>query len=138
MIVSSTVIFGCSIGLFALSRSLFVAVPALVLAGFGVTTMFASCNTIIQTIVEEDKRGRVMSFYAMSFAGMIPFGSLIAGFLARCIGARETVLLGGICSLAGAAFFAWKLPGIRKMVRPVYQRMGILPDVDDTLETVAK
>jgi len=137
-IVRSAALFGGGIALFALSRSLFLALPALVVSGFGVTTMFAACNTILQTIVEEDKRGRVMSFYVMAFSGMIPFGSLIAGSLASWIGARETVLLGGAFSLAGAAYFARKLPGIRTMVRPVYQRMGILPDVSEPIDTVVQ
>ena len=134
-IVRSTAIFGCGIATFALSRSLYVAIPALVLAGFGATSMFASCNTIIQTIVEEDKRGRVMSLYAMSFGGMLPFGNLIAGFLASRLGAREAVLLGGFCSLAGAAFFAWKLPGFKMVVRPIYRRMGILPEAAERVTT---
>ena len=88
----------------------------------------ASSNTIIQTIVDDDKRGRVMSFYAMSFVGMMPFGSLLAGFIASKIGTPATVTIGGIACLIGAAVYAHKLPALRKMVHPIYEKMGIIPE----------
>ena len=89
----------------------------------------ASSNTIIQTIVEDGKRGRVMSFYMMAFLGTAPFGSLIAGWMSAKIGAPHTLLAGGICCIAGAAWFRTELPAIRAAVRPIYIRMGILPEV---------
>jgi MFS family permease len=89
----------------------------------------ASSNTIIQTIVDEDKRGRVMSFYMMAFLGTVPFGSLIAGWMSSRVGAPNTLRFGGVCCLAGAAWFATELPRIRAVVRPIYVRMGILPQV---------
>ena len=98
------------------------------MTGFGSMTLMSSSNTILQTIVEEDKRGRVMSFFTMCFMGMTPFGSLLAGSLAGWIGARNTVLIGALACLAGAALFARKLPLIREQIRPIYQRMGIIPD----------
>ena len=91
-----------------------------------------SSNTVLQTIVDEDKRGRVMSFYAMAFMGMVPFGSLLAGGLANTIGAPNTVLLGGITCVLGSLIFRKKLPGLREMVRPIYVRKGIL--VEPSLE----
>ncbi len=98
----------------------------------------AASNTIIQTIVDDEKRGRVMSFYMMAFLGTAPFGSLIAGWMSSRIGAPYTLLTGGICCLAGAAWFASELPAIRTSVRPIYVRMGILPQVaaglSDTVE----
>ena len=70
--------------------------------------MMASCNTLMQTLVDDDKRGRVMSFYVMSFMGLAPFGSLSFGSLAGVIGAPVTLLIGGILGLAGCGVFAWK------------------------------
>ena len=84
---------------------------------------------MIQTIVDDEKRGRVMSFYMMAFLGTAPFGSLIAGWLSSRIGAAHTLLLGGACCIAGALWFASALPAIRAAVRPIYVRLGILPEV---------
>ncbi len=89
----------------------------------------ASSNTVLQTIVEDDKRGRLMSFYAMSFMGMAPFGSLLAGGLASRIGAQNTVLAGGIVCVAGGLWFGSRLPKLRGMVRPIYVKKGIFPEV---------
>lgn len=72
---------------------------------------------MLQTIVDEDKRGRIMSFYAMAFQGMTPFGQLMAGGLAGQIGAPHTVLIGGLCCVAISGVFAAKLPAIRHMIR---------------------
>jgi MFS family permease len=89
----------------------------------------AASNTILQTIVDEDKRGRVMSYFGMAFMGMTPFGSLFAGVLAGWIGAANTVMVGGIACMVGAVLFATQLPYLRTLVRPIYSRMGILPEV---------
>jgi MFS family permease len=85
-----------------------------------------STNTVLQTIVDEDKRGRVMSFYTMAFMGMVPFGSLFAGSLASAIGAPGTTMIGGISCILGSLLFAKKLPAFRKMVRPIYTERGII------------
>jgi MFS family permease len=87
----------------------------------------AASNTVIQTLVDDDKRGRVMSFYSMAFFGTAPLGSLFAGTVATWIGVPRTILLGGAaCALA--AFGFWRaLPHIRRAARPVYERLGILP-----------
>ena len=98
----------------------------------------ASSNTVIQTIVDDEKRGRVMSFYMMAFLGTAPFGSLIAGSLSARIGAPHTLLLGGICCVAGALWFARELPAIRAAVRPIYVRMGILPEVAAGVQTATQ
>src|SRR6185312_13379392 len=98
----------------------------------------AASNTILQTIVEEDKRGRVMSFYSMSFLGMMPFGSLLAGALAQRIGAPWTVILGGVACLAAAVLFAVQLPRLRTLVRPLYVRLGILPEVAAGMQSAAE
>jgi len=89
----------------------------------------AASNTVLQTIVDEDKRGRVMSFYTMAFMGTAPFGSLLAGSVAERIGAPHTLLFGGIGCLLGAAWFATTLSDLRRDVRPIYVRIGILPEV---------
>lgn len=133
LIVRSAILFSCGITIFALSSSLLLSVPALLMAGFGAMSLISSCNTIIQTIVEEDKRGRVMSFFTMAFVGMSPFGSLLAGSLASHVGVRQTVILGGGACLTGALVFARQLPRIREKVRPIYVRMGIVRETVGTL-----
>ena len=126
VIIVALNIFGAGLIAFSFSRTLALSMGFLFLAGFGMMVQMASCNTIIQTIVEEDKRGRVMSFYAMAFMGMVPFGSLLAGSLASSIGAPWTVAIGGVACMAGSILFARQLPNIRKMVRPIYLDKGIL------------
>ena len=88
----------------------------------------ASCNTVLQTIVEEDKRGRVMSLYTMAFMGIAPFGSLLAGSLASKIGAPGTIMISGIACILGSILFARKLPLLRALVRPIYMRKGIVQE----------
>jgi MFS family permease len=129
--------FGAGVSVLALSDSFALSLAALCMAGFGIMVQVASSNTILQTIVEEDKRGRVMSLFVMAFMGMTPFGSLAAGALAGSIGARGTILLGGGACLAGAALFAHHLPAIREKVRPIYVRMGIIHEVATGMETAA-
>jgi MFS family permease len=87
----------------------------------------AASNTVIQTLVPEDKRGRVMSYYTMAFMGMAPFGSLLAGTLAHRLGAPHAVMITGACCLAGAAWFTTQLKSIRDVMRPLYIEMGIIP-----------
>ncbi|MCG6535344.1 MAG: MFS transporter, partial [Syntrophales bacterium LBB04] len=118
-IVLGSALFGCGLISFSLSRHVGTSLAAMLLTGFGMMTVLTSCNTMLQTIVDEDKRGRVMSFYAMAFQGMTPFGNLMAGSLTSFIGAPNTVILGGACCITISAFFARKLPMLRKMVRPV-------------------
>lgn len=126
VIVRATVLFAFGIMVFALSSNLILSLGALAIGGFGAMTLIASCNTVLQTILDEDKRGRVMSFFTMAFMGMAPFGSLGAGTMSDIIGPRETLLIGGGGCLVGALLFARHLPRIREKVRPIYQRMGII------------
>jgi MFS family permease len=97
--------------------------------GFGMIMQMTSSNTILQTVVDDDKRGRVMSFYTMAFMGTAPFGSLMAGASANYIGAPNTLIIGGICCIIGALFFARKLPELKLLIRPVYMKLGIIPEV---------
>ena len=97
----------------------------------------AASNTILQTIVEEEKRGRVMSYYTMAFVGMMPFGSLLAGSVAARIGAPRTLLMSGICCLAGAAWFRLHLAEVRREVRPIYRELGILPAIAEGIRSAS-
>jgi MFS family permease len=137
IIPSATAVFGAGLIGFSFSRSLWFAVPCLILAGFGFMVQMASSNTVIQTIVDDEKRGRVMSFYMMAFLGTAPFGSLAAGWLSSVIGAPHTLVIGGTCCLVGAAVFARALPAIRTAIRPIYRQLGILPSVAAGLGSAA-
>ena len=127
-IALATALLGAALIGFALSRSLWLSLAVLPFAGFGMMQQMASTNTILQTIVDDDKRGRVMAYYAMAFQGMAPFGSLWAGALTARIGAPPTIVIAGALCLAGAAWFATKLGAIRTQVRPIYIRLGILTE----------
>jgi MFS family permease len=113
---------------------LWVALVLMVVTGFGFMIQMAASNTVLQTIVDEDKRGRVMSFYTMAFMGTAPFGSLLAGFIAERIGTPRTLMFGGIGCILGAIWFARTLPALRRDVRPIYVRIGILPEVATGLQ----
>jgi MFS family permease len=134
MIPISTACLGAGLVLFGLSKTLWLSLLLMLFCGFGMMQQMAASNTIIQTIVEDEMRGRVMSFYAVAFVGMAPFGSLLAGALARAVGAPRTVILSGLCCLAGAAWFASQLSAIRKLIRPIYIDLGILPATNAVLQ----
>jgi MFS family permease len=106
LIAAAAAVFGLGLAAFSRSEHLLLSMPLLAFAGCGMMVQMAGTNTFLQTIVDEDKRGRVMSFYTMAFMGMGPFGSLLAGTLASWLGAPMTVLLGGIATVLGAAVFA--------------------------------
>ena len=134
MIALSSGGFGAGLILFGLSRNLWLSLTLMLVCGFGLMQQMAASNTIIQTVVEEGKRGRVMSYYTMAFVGMAPFGSLLAGAFAHAIGAPRTVMLSGACCIAGAAWFATRLPSIRALIRPIYTDLGILPPVNAVIQ----
>jgi MFS family permease len=125
VIVFAATLFSLSVIAFSQSRNMWLSLPLLLLSGFGMMLQMASCNTILQTIVDDDKRGRVMSFYTMAFIGTAPIGSLMAGLMASRIGAPLTTALGGGVCLLGAMIFARNLPVLREQVRPIYDRLGI-------------
>jgi MFS family permease len=124
-----TALFGASLIGFSLSRVLWVSLALIAVTGFGFMQQMASSNTILQTIVEDEKRGRVMAFYGMAFLGMAPFGSLLAGSLAARIGAPATLFWCGVAVMAVSLWFARQLPAIRRVVRPIYLKLGILPEM---------
>jgi MFS family permease len=127
MIPIAAAVFGLGLIGFGLSRVFWLSMIMLLVAGAGMMQGMAGSNTVIQTIVPEDKRGRVMSYYTMAFVGMAPFGSLLAGSLAHMAGAPWTVIANGSLVLLSAAWFATRLPKVRREIRPIYQEMGILP-----------
>jgi MFS family permease len=120
-------ILGAALIGFAFSRSLWLSLALLLATGYGMMRNLAASNTLLQTILEEGKRGRVMSFYSMAFAGMSPFGSLLAGVAAARVGAPATVGASGVFCIAGAILFARALPRMREQIRPLYVQLGILP-----------
>lgn len=122
-------LFGASLVAFSLSRTLWLSLAVLTITGFGMMQQMAASNTILQTIADDRKRGRVMSFYAMAFMGMAPLGSLMAGSLASRAGAPRTLMLGGWLCLGGSLWFSRMLPRIRQAVRPLYVQQGILPEL---------
>jgi MFS family permease len=122
---------GFGVGLIALglSRFLWLSLLLMLFVGGSMMIQMAASNTILQTIVQDDKRGRVMSFYSMAFLGMAPFGSLLAGALASRVGAPRTVVICGSICIVGAGWFASQLSAIREIVHPIYRKLGIIPEI---------
>jgi MFS family permease len=127
MIPIAAALFGLGLIGFGLSHVFWLSMVMALLAGMGMLQGMAVSNTVIQTIVSEDKRGRVMSYYTMAFIGMTPFGSLLAGSMAHQIGAPLTVIVSGTAVLLGAIWFATRLTAVRRAIRPIYREMGIIP-----------
>jgi len=131
MLQIASAILGAALILFGLSHTLWLSLVLMVFAGFGLMQGSSASNTIIQSLVPEDKRARAMSYYTMAFFGAAPFGSLLAGALAHRIGAPHTIILTGACCIAGSLWFTLELPKVKAIIRPIYQQMGLLPhDVD--------
>jgi MFS family permease len=106
----------------------------MLVTGFGMMQGVTASNTILQTLVDEKMRGRVMSYYTMAFVGMAPFGSLLAGTMAHVIGAPRTVMVSGVACILGSLWFWTQLKTIRKDMRPIYERLGILPQANLVVE----
>jgi MFS family permease len=138
MIPLSAGAFGVGLILFGVSRNLWLSLGLMLVCGFGLMQQMAASNTIIQTIVEENKRGRVMSYYTMSFVGMAPFGSLLAGSLAHWIGAPRTVMFSGACCILGSLWFGTRLRMIREQIRPIYRDLGILPPLEAPVAAIVQ
>jgi MFS family permease len=134
MLPIAAALFGAGLVLFGLSRSLWVSMSLMLVIGFGMMQGLTVSNTIIQTLVAEDKRGRVMSYYTAAFVGMAPFGSLLAGALATWIGAPWTVMVTGSCCLVAAVWFWTRLPEVRKAMRPIYEQLGIVPPLGQPVQ----
>ncbi len=127
MIPIAATVFGTGLICFGLSKSFWFSMPMMLVTGFGMMQGLTTSNTILQTLVDEKMRGRVMSYYTMAFVGMAPFGSLLAGALAHAIGAPRTVMISGIACIVGGILFYTRIKAIRNAMRPIYQRLGIVP-----------
>jgi MFS family permease len=115
---------------FALSGALWLSLPLLAVFGFGLVATVASTNTILQTVADEDKRGRIISIYVTTFLGIAPVSNFVAGTIAEAIGAHWTILGCGLALAAAAGWFAWNLPSWRAAVRPIYAKQGIISPRD--------
>ena len=122
---------GIALIAFSFSSSLWVALPMLFFTGMGAMITAASTNTVLQTIVEDRMRARVVSIYMMSFLGVAPLGALSAGMLAERIGPPATLALGGAFAVCAAFAYWMSLEKIRAAIRPVYQKLGIIPRSDE-------
>ena len=138
IIMYATLAFGGGLIAFSWTTSLWLACAMLAIAGAGFMIQLAATNTVLQTIVEERLRGRVMSFYTMAFFGTVPIGSLIGGVIADRFSATVTVRLSGVVCLFAGAWFASRLPAIRAVIRPIYRERGIItvPAVDTGAKTL--
>jgi len=136
-IAAGAIIFGTGLIALGVVHSLLLALIALGFVGLGMIVQLATSNTALQTIVDDDKRGRVMSLYTMAVMGMAPFGSILGGAVAHRIGVNMTFLLGGVVCVAGALLFATKIPVLRPMVLPIYARKGIIPEIATGLQNAS-
>ena len=123
VIAKAAALFGLSLLALAASTAFWLALLAIIAVGYGMVTSMAGTNTLLQSLVPDSLRGRVMSLYTIVFFGLAPFGSLLAGTVASHIGTPLTIALGGIIAIISAGFFWRALPGIRRHVRET----GLLP-----------
>jgi MFS family permease len=137
-IPQAAAIIGLGLVGFSLARTFWLAFPLLFCIGFGMIVQMTSSNTIIQTIVDESKRGRVMSIYTMAFLGMGPFGSLFTGGLAHLVGVMTTLFSGGCVCLVGTVLFASKVGDFRKRVRAMYLKLGLVSELPSGTQTVVE
>jgi MFS family permease len=145
--------FGLGLIGFGLSHVFWISWIMLVFVGMGMMQGMAASNTLIQTLVSEDKRGRVMSYYTLGFTGMAPFGALLAGTLAHALptktlalfgspfvltGEQLTIIFNGSIVVAGALWFSSQMAKLRPIIRPIYQEMGIIPATENLTEELAE
>jgi MFS family permease len=126
MIPRAALILGVGLVLFSFSRNLYLSFVLVLLTGFGMMVQMASTNTFIQTVVDEDKRGRVLSIYTTTFMGAMPLGSLITGYMADIIGASNTVMFGGLFCCMAALIYMRHLPSFKEMIYPLYVKLGLI------------
>jgi MFS family permease len=133
----AALLFGSGILVFALSRNLALSVAMLLVTGFAMMQHMASSNTILQTISDPSKRGRVMSYYTMAFMGMTPFGSLFGGAIAARFGAPRALAISGVICIVSAGLYFLYLPAIRRALRPIYVELGILPQIAQAIDSAS-
>ncbi len=132
------IIFGLGLVATSFVNNPLISLLLAVLIGFGMMVTMASSNTVLQTISDDDKRGRVMSFYTMTFMGTAPLGSLAGGWLAKSMGVPKTFLICGIACLVGSIIFAGKVPVLEKMVRRVIGKKDTESQIAAGLETATE
>ncbi len=137
IIVYTMSLFGFALMAFSFSEIFILSFILMLFSGFGMIVTMASCNTLLQTIVDDDKRGRVMSLYATAFMGMAPIGSMLAGSVAEHIGVAYTLLGCGFLCAISVIPFALNLSKLRQMVQPIYQRLGIVSEIATGLQTAS-
>ncbi len=138
LIPLATLVLGAGLMAFSFSRLYWLSFSLMLLIGIGQMIQMASSNTLIQTIVADDMRGRIMSFYGVAFMGVQPVGSLFAGFLANKIGATRAVFIGGLVCLIGALFFFRRQTAIREKIKPLYQKLGIIPPIPPSFQNTTE
>ena len=138
VIAGSAFLFGASLVAFGFSRTLWLALVTLVFGGFGMMVLMAASNTFLQTVADDDKRGRIVSMYTMAYIGTAPFGSLMAGAIAQRTGAPLAIILGGVTVMVAAGLFARMIPQFRELVRPIYQELGIIPEVASGIQAATQ
>ena len=124
-IAVAALVAGCALIWLSWSRLLVLSLALMAVIGFSILVISVSINMILQTIVDDDKRGRIMSLYTAAFIGVIPFGGLAAGMLADRIGATNTVLTGGFICVLAALYMVRQLPLLQRHMQPIYIRLGI-------------
>lgn len=120
----ATALFGVALSLFSMSRVQILSISLMPLVGFGMVLSISSCNTLIQALVEEHMRGRVMSLYVMSIIGTGPVGSLLAGASAKLFGAPLTLFIGGLVCVGASLIFFRNLPGLKALALPLLKEKG--------------
>jgi MFS family permease len=138
VIAFNATMFALSVVVFAFSRLLWLSLATSFTAGFGMMAHMAASNTIVQTVVDDDKRSRVMGFYTMTVLGLTPVGSLLSSGLVVLIGTPYTVAIGGVLSLVGTLYFIWWLPVLRKAARPMLEKAGVLPPIAEGLQSATQ
>jgi MFS family permease len=126
VITIASMIFGVALVAFSLSSIFWLSMVILLFFGFGMMSQMASCNTLLQTIVDDDKRGRVMSLYSTAFMGLAPFGSLMVGSVAGWIGGPYTLLISGVICLVSAVLFIRQTRQMMTCIHPIYIKLGIM------------
>lgn len=138
LVARSTGVLGVALVAFASSRAFWLSGVLLVVSGFALMLATASVNTVIQTLVSDRMRGRIMSLYAMAFIGVTPLGSLAGGALATRLGAPWTVAIGGLACIALAVVFQPRLATLGEDVHRVAATRGVLPEVATGLQTASE
>ena len=138
IVPAAAILFGGGLIILSFSRAFPISLILMIFIGLGMMLQTAASNTILQTITDDDKRGRVMGFYTMAIMGTAPFGSLIGGGLAKVIGTPYTILVGGVSCIIGALFFLRRLPELKTLVHPIYVKMGVIPEVAAGIQTASE